>query len=150
MADVGVSSPHPGEVNIYPLLSGGGIPGQELLKTITDYLSDKKRRPLTDKLTVLAPTATQYNIDAKYYIDKGADATVVKAKVDKAVNDYVTWQKSKLGRDIVPSRLVQMLMEVSGIKRVEVTAPVFTPIAEQSGIAVANTIAVVFAGSEEE
>ena len=150
VADVGVSSPHPGEVNIYPLLSGGGIPGQELLKTITDYLSDKKRRPLTDKLTVLAPTTTQYNIDAKYYIEKGADATVVKAKADKAVNDYVIWQKSKLGRDIVPSRLVQMLMDVSGIKRVEVTAPVFTQIAEQSGVAVANTIALVFAGSEEE
>jgi len=75
---------------------------------------------------------------------------VVKTKADKAVNDYVIWQKSKLGRDIVPSRLVQMLMDVSGIKRVEVTAPVFTPIAEQSGVAVANTIAVVFAGSEEE
>ena len=144
VADVGVSSPRPGEVNIYPLLAGGGLPGQELLKTITDYLSDKKRRPLTDKLTVLAPTTTQY------YIEKGADATVVKAKADKAVNDYVIWQKSKLGRDIVPSRLVQMLMGVSGIKRVEVTAPVFTPIAEQSGVAVANTIAVVLAGSEEE
>ena len=150
VADVGVSSPRPGEVNIYPLLAGGGLPGQELLTTITDYLSDKKRRPLTDKLTVLAPTTTQYNIDAKYYIEKGADATVVKAKADKAVNDYVIWQKSKLGRDIVPSRLVQMLMDVSGIKRVEVTAPIFTPIAEQSGVAVANTIAVALAGSEEE
>ena len=147
---VGVSSPRPGEVNIYPLLAGGGLPGQELLTTITDYLSDKKRRPMTDKLTVLAPTTTQYNIDAKYYIEKGADATVVKAKADKAVNDYVIWQKSKLGRDIVPSRLVQMLMDVSGIKRVEVTAPIFTPIAEQSGVAVANTIAVALAGSEEE
>ena len=41
-------------------------------------------------------------------------------------------------------------MDVSGIKRVEVTAPVFTPIAAQSGVAVANTIAVVLAGSEEE
>lgn len=150
VVDVGVSSPQPGYVNIYPLLAGGAIPGEELLKTITNYLSDRKRRPLTDKLTVLAPTTTRYNIDAKYYTDTGADVTAVKAKVDAAVDNYVVWQKSKIGRDIVPSRLVQMVMEVPGVKRVDVTTPVFTPIAEQSGVAVANTVSVVLAGSEEE
>ena len=90
-----------------------------------------------------------YDINATYYIDTDADATTVQAAAAAAVSDFAAWQRARLGRDINPSRLVQTLMGVRGVKRVEVTKPVFTVL---SNIQVAHeqTVNVVMAGSEDE
>lgn len=38
--------------------------------------------------------------------------------VNQAVEDYIVWQRSKMGRDIEPSELIHRIME-AGAKRVE-------------------------------
>ena len=53
-----------------------------------------------------------------------------------------------MGRDINPSYFNAMLME-SGIKRVEITAPVFTQIPKGS-VAVVKEESVTFGGVEDE
>ena len=45
--------------------------------------------------------------------------------VTKAVEEFKTWERSKLGRDINPSVLIAKVI-AAGAKRVEVTSPVFT------------------------
>ena len=146
--DVSATSPTPGVVQIVPLLEGGVIPGQEILTQVEKTLSASKVRPLTDKVIVKAPVSVGYDIDTSYYIDKKADASFVQEKAAKAVTSYVTWQKSRIGRDIVPSKLIQLLMTVDGVKRVDVIAPTFTPVSGDS-VAQEGTINVRMAGSEE-
>ena len=149
IVDVNVDSPSPGVVQIAPLLTDGGIPGEELLEEVETALSAKEVRPLTDHVVVIAPTAVTYDIDATYYIDEDADATTVQANVAAAVAGYTAWQRAKLGRDVNPSRLTQMLMSVPGVKRVIVTEPVFTGISGTE-VAKADNVSVTMAGSESE
>ena len=150
ITDVAVTSPSPGVVNVYPLLEGGEIPGEELLEEIEERLSDKTIRPLTDDVEVKAPTKASYDITGTYYIDNNDtnQAADIQARVTEAVNEYVMWQKSKLGRDINPSKLISMLM-AAGIKRVDITSPTFTKL-ENTQVAIADEINVTMAGAEEE
>lgn len=149
ITDVSVTSPEPGVVQVVPLLSGGVVPEQEVLDDVLTALSADDVRPLTDKVTVLAPSIVGYNVAATYYIDKDADAATVQANVAAAVQNYVDWQKAVLGRDVVPSRLTQYISAVNGVKRVDVTAPAFADVAP-TAVAHAGTVEVKMAGSEEE
>ena len=45
--------------------------------------------------------------------------------MEAATQEYVAWQCAKLGRDINPSKLYDLLMH-TGIKRLEMRAPIFT------------------------
>lgn len=149
IVDVSVSSPEPGEVLVVPLLAGGGIPGEELLQEIDDALSADNVRPLTDNVTVDAPTVVSYNITATYYIENGMDAATVQGNVNKAVNSFVGWEQSRLGRDVVPSRLIQYIMAVNGVKRVEITSPVYTAV-DATEVAKVGTISITMGGGEDE
>lgn len=149
ISDVCVYSPTPGVVEIRPLLTGGIIPGTELLDAVSEHLSDKQIRPLTDNVQVLAPEAVTYDIELSYYVKAGADLTSVQSGVAQAVDDFVDWQKAVIGRDINPSKLVSMVMDVPGVKRVVITYPVYTAVSKVQ-LAVADDITITMAGSEDE
>lgn len=147
--DVAVSSPSAGQVEIRPLLEGGEIPTQEILDAVDAVCNDKSIRPLTDQVTVLAPTVVNYDITLTYWIDQSNSfiAASIQEKVNEAINDYITWQKSKLGRDINPSELIARIM-AAGAKRVDITSPVFTAITKEQ-VAVANNVTVTYGGLED-
>ena len=150
IVDVNVSSPEPGVVDVVPLLTDGGIPQEELIKTINQALSADDIRPLTDKVQVIAPTVVSYDINASYYITDDADALQVKDNVAKAVQSFISWEKARLGRDINPSRLIQTIMEVSGVKRVDIEKPVFSVVKETQVAVASGDVSVVMLGSEDE
>jgi len=149
IVDVSVSSPEPGDVLVVPLLSGGGIPETEFLQEVEEALSADDVRPLTDNLSVEAPTVVDYDITATYYIENGIDATTVQNNVNEAVSRFVEWEQSKLGRDVVPSRLIQYIMAVNGVKRVEITSPAYTTV-DNTEVAKAENISVTMGGGEDE
>ena len=68
----------------------------------------------------------------------------------KAVTAYELWQKSVIGRDINPSKLITLVMGIAGVKRVVVTAPEFTVVDTDTSVAVASSKSVKMAGSEDE
>ena len=74
-----------------------------------------------------------YEIAFTYYTqsDAGISAADLSAAAEKTVEDFVSWQCGKLGRDINPSHLIGELMK-TGVKRVELTAPVFTKLHDGS------------------
>ena len=150
IVDVAVTSPAPGEVNIMPLLQNGVLPEEEILEAVAAVCNDKSVRPLTDNVTVKAPTKVDYNINVNFYIDRAneARATTIQSEVKAAVDAYALWQKSKLGRDINPSELIRRVME-AGAKRIVVTEPAYKVITETQ-VAVANTINVSLGGLESE
>ena len=68
--------------------------------------------------------------------------------VDYGVQDYISWQTEKMGRDINPSYLNALLMQ-TGIKRLEIKQPGFAKISKGS-VAVINSCNVTFGGVEDE
>lgn len=149
IADVKVSSDNPGEVDIVFLMDDG-IPSQEMITGLTKYITDPNIRPLTDKVVVKAPTVVNYSISLTYYInssDSGSVATI-QSEVAKAVDDFVTWQQSKIGRDINSSELIKRVT-AAGAKRVEIKSPVFQKIGGTS-IAYCTSKNVTYGGVEDD
>ena len=149
ITDVTVWSPEAGKVEVRPLLAGGKLPGEEMLQQVKATLNDKTVRPLTDNISVLAPEKVSYSINLTYYIASAnkTQATAIQNAVNAAVDDYVLWQKSKLGRDINPSELIVRVM-AAGAKRVAVTAPAFTATTDTQ-VAVCSTKTVTLGGIED-
>lgn len=157
--DVGLGSPQPGTVEIAPLMSGGTPPGEELINEVQEALMKRDVRPLTDYVQVVPPEQITYDVDVTYYIYAEADMTTVQAKVNEAVNKFVLWQKSVLGRDVNPSELHQAIKEIQGVKRVIINQPGFLTVyrgndAEgnyhPSQVAIASSISVTMGGVEDE
>ena len=147
VSDVKAYSPAAGQVTVLFLLDGG-IPNSNDVEGMTEHLSAKTIRPLTDQLTVQAPTIVTYNLNLAYYIDSAdsAQATAIQAKVAAAISEYKIWQQA-IGRDINPSQLIRRVME-AGAKRVEVTSPVYAPV-NPTSVAVAGTETISYGGLEE-
>ena len=150
ISDVSAESPEDGVADVRIMLYGGKLPDKELNDRVQEYLSADDIRPMTDKVIVAAPDTIEFDIEATYYIprDKAATTKEIKQAVELATENYTLWQTSKMGRDINPSYFNAMLME-SGIKRVDITTPVFTEIPKGS-VAVLRNCNVTFGGVEDE
>lgn len=149
--DVNVYTPRetPGVVKVVPLLKNGTIPQQEVLKIIEKVLSADDIRPFTDKVEVIAPVAQSYDINFKWWLNKDDDVTIITASVNHAVEEYKKWQKEKLGRDINPNKLVQLLI-TAGAKRVEITTPLFTKIDKTKIAQESSNVSINYQGVEDE
>ena len=151
IGSVKVVSPEPCKVTIYPLMNDGSIPESSVLEGLAEFLEDGQIRPLSDRVTVTAPTAVAFTIQFTYYInrsDRSAAATI-QTEVQNAVDDYIRWQTQEIGKDINPSELIKRVM-AAGAKRVTVTAPVFTAVADNQ-VAQCNTEpAITYGGLEDD
>jgi len=150
ICDVSVVSPNAGEVEIIPLMKNGISPADEILESIRIVCNADDKRPLSDKVLVSAPESVNYDIDIKYYIRKSdsTSGSAVRENVKNEVNEFILWQRSKLGRDINPSKLIQNVM-TAGVKRVDVLSPVYKRI-EYNQIAVAENINIIYGGVEDD
>ena len=151
--DVSVTSPTPGEVDVYVLLAGGELPSQETLEQIAAYLSDETIRPLTDFVKVLAPKAVNYDLELHYWISRedSSRAEQIKADVEKAVEKYRVWQQGKIGRDILPARLIQYVMQ-AGASRIDNSTmkPVDFQKLESDQVAQCTGVKIVYEGYKDE
>lgn len=153
-----VISPKAGEVDVYPIMKDGIMPTDELLTQVKIALDDKRVRPLTDKVSVKIPAKSEYDINLTYYINTEDRNRIlnIKQSVELAVQKYVIWQRSVVGRDINPSELTRRIME-AGVKRVVITSPLFTHVKSGSvsddyivELAVNRNKMVTFGGYEDE
>lgn len=156
IADVVANSPSAGKVDLYVLMDDGAIAQTETKKAVLAACSAETVRPLTDFVSVKDPETVQYNIACTYYIprDTSVGSREIEAAVNAAVNQYVSWQCAKLGRDINPSYLIGLLMQ-TGIKRVVLTEPVFTALKDGSDnetpqVATIGEITAINGGYEDE
>lgn len=150
IVDVKATSPEPGEVDVRVLLSGGQLPGEEILKEVLEILNADKVRPLTDHVSVAAPETVPYDIDFTYWTQEGgavSDETVAE-NIASAVRTFKEWQGAKMGRDVNPSYLISLLMQ-AGAKRVKVRSPVDTVVPDNA-VALIGETAVVNGGAESE
>lgn len=150
VADVTASSPEDFVVEIAVLLQNGEIPSPELLAKIEESINGDTIRPLTDLVRVKAPTAVPFDVHIRYYIStpNAASSKVIQDRVQGAVDNYIAWQSSQMGRDINPSQLIAMVME-AGVKRVEVLAPTYKVLGE-SEVAQISAKTAEFGGVEDD
>lgn len=127
IGDVVANSPARGEVRLYVLMQDGTPGGEEIKSAVLSACNADTVRPLTDHVLVNDPVCVPFDVDFTYWVSQDANAAETQRQVDAAVQAYITWQCAKLGRDINPSYLVGLLMQ-TGIKRVELRSPVFTPL----------------------
>ena len=150
--DVAVIGPpeiEAGYVRLYPLMKGGELPSQEVLDAVLAKCGADDVRPLTDCVSVHSPETVSYALNVKYYIDraKATQSTEIQVSVESAIHEWVTWQRSKLGRDLNPSELNHRIIS-AGAKRAEITSPSFK-ILKASELAVPSSMTITFGGLED-
>lgn len=150
--DVAVIGPpeiEAGYVRLYPLMKGGELPSQEVLDAVLAKCGADDVRPLTDCVSVHSPETVSYALNVKYYIDraKATQSTEIQVSVESAIHEWVTWQRSKLGRDLNPSELNHRIIS-AGAKRAEITSPSFR-VLKSSELAVPSSTTIIFGGLED-
>lgn len=152
VADVAATTPSPGVVDVRILLQNSERPTEAVLEEIEEALNASDVRPLTDLVMVSAPEEDPFEIDVTFYIERNtqASSSIIERDTRQAVENYIEWQTSKMGRDINPSYLVQQMMG-AGVKRVEVRKPEFQ-IVEETHVAkiVRESMQVLNGGVENE
>lgn len=124
--DIVVNSPEPCVVHIYAVMDDGSLASSEIKAKILESCNDEDIRPLTDKVSVEDAEEVEYDITMTYYLsrDSTESAATIEANVEAAVDNFIAWQNAKIGRDINPSKLNQMVVE-AGAKRTVITSPTY-------------------------
>ena len=150
ISDVYLDSPEAGQVLIEFILEGGQLPNEAMISALGTYLTNENIRPLTDLVLIQAPATASFNVSVQYWINKSDtnQAASIQAKVNQAVEDYILWQQSKIGRDINPDMLVSKIKD-AGAKRCVVTYPVYTVVPDSS-IARLGSKTVTYGGIEND
>ncbi len=151
VSDVQVFSDVPGIVEIRFIQSGGVLPDDALIEAVKDFLMDADVRPLTDNVVVKPPDVHEYTIDVTYYINESdrVRAAVIQEQVQKAVDEYIAWQKEKIGRDVNPDKLRSLILN-AGAKRVDVRAPTFERLPWSSLAIISGEPVLQYGGVEDD
>ena len=123
-----------GRVKIVPICAGGELPDEEVLADVLEACTADDVKPLTDLVTVQAPSVEYYDIELTYYTTKADESEVVKNVEGSggAIDQYIYWQGSTLDQDINPDELRKMILcphwedNLKGANRVTITKPEYT------------------------
>ena len=126
VAVVGPPDTEPGHVNIYPLMTGGTLPDDDALAKVYSACNASDVRPCTDYVSVLRPVVVNYSLNVTFYIDEAnsSSSELIRTACVSAVDEWILWQRSALGRDINPSELTKRLL-IAGAKRCVISSPSF-------------------------
>jgi phage-related baseplate assembly protein len=146
-----------GEVWPYPLMNDGSgagrLPTQAEMDLVYAACSAEIRRPVADFVTVKPPEVVNYTVDVTYiiYRDYEKSAPSIIAAVEAAAQTWMNWTRSRVGRDILPSKLIHYLM-VPGIKYVIINSPAPAALEEWEVAFIDPSIppVITFGGYEDE
>ena len=105
---------------------------------------------MTDNVFVKCPSTVDYEINLRYVIAESdaGNAAAITAKVDAAIEDFILWQRSNLGRDINDTELYHKV-RAAGAKRAEIFSPSFAVVPDWS-VAVCTAKIIQYAGLERD
>ncbi|MGG4470026.1 baseplate J/gp47 family protein [Paenibacillus alvei] len=147
IVDVAVDSPSVGVVTIVPLLENGELPTSDIIKAIEEKLNERTIRPLTDMIRIESPEIVLYDIQVNFYIPRSKTSveSTIKAQINAAIDDFIKWQKSKLGRGIDASELVSRIKEAGGV-RVTASSPSQFVVLSKTQVAHSNAVSANYGG----
>ena len=94
-----------------------------------------------------------YELEIHYWISRedSSRAEQIKSDVERAVEKYRVWQQGKIGRDILPARLIQYVMQ-AGASRID--NPTMKPVdfqkLESDQVAQCAGVKIVYEGYKDE
>lgn len=150
IADVKALSPSPGVIKILVLLKDGEMPSQELLDEVLIVCSDKTVRPLTDNVIASGPEVVSYDALVQYWVleTKAALLNSIQIDVNNAFQDFLKWQREKMGRDVDLSELIVRL-KAAGAHRVTINSAMYLQVASDQ-VAKENITDLDFGGLTDE
>lgn len=120
--DVSVTSPTPGQVNVYVLSrTGDGTADSDLVDAVAAALNSEDVRPLTDNVSVFSAGIVNYSINAELILYPGPDSAVVQQAAQAAIEAHVANIK-RMGLDVSRSAIFSQLHQ-SGVQNVTMTLP---------------------------
>jgi phage-related baseplate assembly protein len=141
-----------GKIFVYILKADGSIPSvsDKVLTDVANVVSAKNVRPLTDFVTVSAPEAITYSIKLSYYIsgDNAANVEDIKIAVGRAITEYIAWQDTKIGRNINPDKLRNLILN-AGASRVIITTPEYTDVSDRRVAQITGEVIATYEGLSE-
>lgn len=148
--DAEVFSPAPGVTQIVALLQNGQLPTEEHLNKILEICSASDVRPLTDNVIATIPSIVEYTMEVEYWIatSKSTQANVIMQKVEANYNDFILWQRSKLGRDVNGSELTARLRD-AGAARIKIIGDQYIELSKTQ-IAQETNMTLVFKGLTDD
>ena len=133
--DVGIDCPEdkPNEVDLYPLMRGGGLPNEATLQKVLEAVRGDTRRPMTDYVLAMQPAQVEFEVEIKYYCTKDDESALIQAIEGEggAIDQYIEWQTAALKRDIDPDQLRDFIFKAktassaTGTVRMDIAKPTF-------------------------
>ena len=122
------------EVKIPPCARGDiyaltetGIPSENIIQKIYNEVNAEDRRPLSDLVVVSGAFEQTYKIKAVVIIKKDAIFDDVQKNVLIALNEYIQAKRKLLKQEILPSDIITLIKNVSGVYDVELESPAKLP-----------------------
>ena len=139
----------PGHVDLYILMKNGELPSDEILEKVLEICNADDVRPLTDYVTANAPEVINFELNVKYFIERenATQSTQIQGAVESAIQTWIIWQRSKLGRDLNPSELNHRII-AAGAKRAEIISPIFRTV-KYKELAIPSAQTITFGGLED-
>jgi len=149
IADVAVTNPIPGQVNVYPMVTGGGATPVEILGLVEDALTSERVRPLTDTVVVISPTTIFYTIEVDLILYADAVQSTTVAEVESNLEAFKTSKGLTLGNDIMSAQIIAQCAKVAGVYDVAVTLPASDIIVSEIEVAICTAVTVNVTGINE-
>jgi len=112
-------------VELYVLAAGvdnrPSLPSVGLKEGLKTYVSDIN--VLTDYVVVLDGKIKAIDISANVIINRNADASIVKEKVEFAINEFFDVSNWEMGESFYLSNFIEKIESVSGVSYVDVLSP---------------------------
>lgn len=150
IVDVAVTSPVPGQVNIYPLLDGGVLPSQEILDAVQVICNADKIRPLTDTVITEEPVTTDYTIEVELTLLTTAVNQQVVNDVTAVLTSFKDSRKNRLGLDVVRNKIASLCMLEGKVYNVSVVEPATDIEADPEVYTNCTGISVTVTGTHDE
>lgn len=150
IVDVAVTSPMPGQVNIYPLLDGGVLPSEEILDAVQAICNADKIRPLTDTVITGEPVTTDYEIEVELTLLTTAVNQQVINDVTTILNSFRDSRKNRLGLDVVRNKIAALCMLEGKVYDVNVVKPATDIEADPEMYTNCTDITVIVTGTHDE
>lgn len=122
LLDVGISSDRPGAVRV-SAMTDAGAPDSALLDILRTQLNREDIRPATDEVVVIAATPVVFQIEARLTLYSGSSFADAQRQAQERLENWVAQLRRRLGRDVVPSQIIELLQSVQGVYRVELLSP---------------------------
>lgn len=123
--DVAVIHAGSGAIEIYPLMADGSTTPTAVLNQVDAACNPEDVRPVSDSVTVIAPTAVAYDIDIEITPFDFADEATIETAANAALTAFTVGKRQSLGQDIVISQLIAAVHQSSPgqIFKVDVSDP---------------------------